>query len=62
MIDELKQAPEFDDASLTEEIMEAIADVNGGGKTEEEVPDEYYFTNPDPLRQSFAAALQAAAA
>ena len=46
MNDELKQTPELDDADLTEEIMEAIADDNG--EAEEEVPAEYYFTNPDP--------------
>lgn len=46
MNDELKQAPELDDADLTEEIMEAIADDTG--EAEEEVPAEYYFTNPDP--------------
>ena len=46
MNDELKQTPELDDADLTEEIMEAIADDDG--ETEEEVPAEYYFTNPDP--------------
>ena len=46
MNDELKQTPELDEADLTEEIMEAIADDNG--ETEEEVPAEYYFTNPDP--------------
>ena len=46
MNDELKQTPELDDADLTEEIMEAIADDDG--ETEGEVPAEYYFTNPDP--------------
>lgn len=45
MNDELKQTPELDDTDLTEEIMEAIADDTG--EAEEEVPAEYYFTNPD---------------
>jgi hypothetical protein len=46
MNDELKQNPELDEADLTEEIMEAITDDTG--EAEEEVPAEYYFTNPDP--------------
>ena len=46
MNDERKQTPELDDTDLTEEIMEAIT--GDTGEAEEEVPAEYYFTNPDP--------------
>lgn len=46
MNDEWKQTPELDDTDLAAEIIEAI--INDNGETEEEVPAEYYFTNPAP--------------
>ena len=46
MNDERKQTPKLDDTDLAAEIIESV--INDDGETEEEIPAEYSFTNPDP--------------